>query len=171
MSFVEPNVHLFSFNNPFGACPTCEGYGDIVGIDPELVVPNATLSVYDNAIFPWRGESMSFYRDQLVNSAYKFDFPIHKPFFELTEAQKRLIWQGNEHFIGLQEFFDQLEAKNYKIQNRVMLSRYRGKTLCTTCEGARLKQDAAYVKIQGYSIQDLVKKPLDELKETFSMLT
>jgi len=171
MSFVEPNVHLFSFNNPFGACPTCEGYGDIVGVDPELVVPNATLSVYDNAIFPWRGESMSFYRDQLVNSAYKFDFPIHKPFFELTEAQKRLIWQGNEHFIGLQEFFDQLEAKNYKIQNRVMLSRYRGKTLCTTCEGARLKQDAAYVKIQGYSIQDLVKKPLDELKETFSMLT
>ena len=171
IDFTEPNIHLFSFNNPFGACPACQGYGDIVGIDPELVVPNATLSIYDNAIFPWRGESMSFYRDQLVNAAYKFDFPIHKPFFELSEAQKKLIWQGNEHFTGLQEFFDQLEAKNYKIQNRVMLSRYRGKTICRTCDGTRLKSDAAYVKVNGYSIQDLVKKPLKELKEVFDDFT
>ncbi|MDG1063235.1 MAG: excinuclease ABC subunit UvrA [Flavobacteriaceae bacterium] len=171
IDFTEPNIHLFSFNNPFGACPACQGYGDIVGIDPELVVPNATLSIYDNAIFPWRGESMSFYRDQLVNAAYKFDFPIHKPFFELSEAQKKLIWQGNEHFTGLQEFFDQLEAKNYKIQNRVMLSRYRGKTICRTCDGTRLKSDAGYVKVNGYSIQDLVKKPLKELKEVFDDFT
>ncbi|MDC0637333.1 excinuclease ABC subunit UvrA [Flavobacteriaceae bacterium] len=171
IDFTEPNIHLFSFNNPFGACPACQGYGDIVGIDPELVVPNATLSIYDNAIFPWRGESMSFYRDQLVNAAYKFDFPIHKPFFELSEAQKKLIWQGNEHFTGLQEFFDQLEAKNYKIQNRVMLSRYRGKTICRTCDGTRLKSDAGYVKVNGYSIQDLVKKPLKELKEVFDEFT
>ena len=171
IDFTEPNIHLFSFNNPFGACPACQGYGDIVGIDPELVVPNATLSIYDNAIFPWRGESMSFYRDQLVNAAYKFDFPIHKPFFELSEVQKKLIWQGNEHFTGLQEFFDQLEAKNYKIQNRVMLSRYRGKTICRTCDGTRLKSDAGYVKVNGYSIQDLVKKPLKELKEVFDDFT
>ena len=111
MKFLEPNVHLFSFNNPYGACPKCEGYGDVIGIDADLVIPNTALSVYENAIFPWRGESMSWYRDQLVNSAYKFDFPIHKPWFELSEKQKQLVWDGNEHFTGLHEFFQMLEEK------------------------------------------------------------
>ena len=128
MLFMEPNVHLFSFNNPYGACPTCEGYGDVIGIDADLVIPNTALSIYENAIFPWRGESMSWYRGQLVNNAYKFDFPIHKPWFELTEAQKQLVWEGNSYFEGLNSFFSFLESKSYKIQNRVMLSRYRGKT-------------------------------------------
>ena len=170
MTFIEPNVHLFSFNNPYGACPDCEGYGDVIGIDPELVVPNTGLSIYDNAVFPWRGESMGWYRDQLVNSAYKFDFPIHKPWFELTEDQKELVWEGNEYFEGLNAFFAALEAKSYKIQNRVMLSRYRGKTRCQTCGGKRLRPDASYVKVGGKSIQELVERPLDELLEFFQNL-
>ncbi len=170
ITFVEPNVHLFSFNNPYGACPTCEGYGDVIGIDEELVIPNTALSVYDNAIFPWRGDSMGWYRDQLVNNAYKFDFPIHKPWFQLTEAQQQLVWEGNEHFEGLNQFFKYLESKNYKIQNRVMLSRYRGKTKCSTCHGKRLRPEAAYVKINKTSIQDLVNKPLDELAVFFKEL-
>ena len=136
----RPNFNFFSFNNPYGACPVCEGYGSIIGIDAELVVPNTTLSVYENAIFPWRGESMSWFRDELVNHAYKFDFPIHKPFFQLTGDQKELIWTGNNYFQGLNDFFKVLEEKNYKIQNRVMLSRYRGKTKCTSCKGKRLPQ-------------------------------
>ncbi len=168
--FVEPNVHLFSFNNPFGACPTCEGYGDVIGIDPELVVPNTGLSVYENAIFPWRGETMSYFRDQLVNSAYKFDFPIHKPWFELSEEQKRLVWHGNAYFEGLNGFFKELEAKSYKIQNRVMLSRYRGKTLCGTCYGKRLRPEANYVKVAGKSISDLVELPIEEIRDFFSNL-
>jgi len=127
LDFLEPNIHLFSFNNPYGACPTCEGYGSVIGIDSELVVPNTALSVYENAIFPWRGESMGWYRDQLVNNSHHFDFPIHKPYFELSEEQKSLIWTGNKYFTGLNDFFADLEANNYKIQNRVMLSRYRGK--------------------------------------------
>ena len=117
LTFLEPNIHLFSFNNPYGACPTCEGYGNIIGIDSELVIPNSALSIFQNAIFPWRGESMSWYRDQLVNNAYKFDFPIHKPYFELTETQKDLVWKGNSYFTGLNDFFQDLETKNYKIQN------------------------------------------------------
>jgi excinuclease ABC subunit A len=149
ITFLEPNIHLFSFNNPYGACPTCEGYGNVIGIDDELVIPNTVLSVYENAIFPWRGESMSWYRDQLVNNAYKFDFPIHKPYFELTDAQKDLIWKGNNYFTGLDNFFTELESKNYKIQNRVMLSRYRGKTKCPTCKGKRLRKEANYIKIGG----------------------
>ncbi|MBE15759.1 MAG: excinuclease ABC subunit UvrA [Dokdonia sp.] len=171
MSFLEPNVHLFSFNNPYGACPTCEGYGDVIGIDEDLVIPNTGLSVYENAIFPWRGDSMSAYRDALVNSAYKFDFPIHKPYFELTEAQKQLIWDGNSHFKGLHQFFAMLEAKAYKIQNRVMLSRYRGKTKCQTCKGKRLRPDASYVHIGGKTILDLVTLPLDEVAAFFKQLS
>ncbi|MFD0963893.1 excinuclease ABC subunit UvrA [Pseudofulvibacter geojedonensis] len=171
MTFLEPNTHLFSFNNPYGACPTCEGYGDTIGIDQSLVIPDTSLSVYENAIFPWRGESMSWYRDQLVNSAYKFDFPIHKPFFELSEKDKDLIWSGNKHFTGLNEFFAELEEKSYKIQNRVMLSRYRGKTTCTTCNGKRLRKEANYVKVQNTSISDLVEKPIKELKEFFTNLS
>ena len=163
MTFLEPNIHLFSFNNPFGACPKCEGYGDIIGIDPELVIPNTGLSVYDNAIFPWRGESMSYHRDQLVNRAYEFDFPIHKPIHELSSQQYELLWTGNKYFMGLDDFFGELEAKNYKIQNRVMLSRYRGKTICPECKGTRLRNEASYVKIDGYNLQDLMNLPLEEL--------
>lgn len=168
--FMEPNVHLFSFNNPYGACPTCEGYGDVIGIDEDLVIPNTALSVYENAIFPWRGESMSWYRDQLVNSAYKFDFPIHKPWFQLTEEQKQLVWDGNKYFEGLNSFFSFLESKSYKIQNRVMLSRYRGKTKCTTCKGKRLRPEAGYVKINGTAIQELVELPLDKTAIFFKNL-
>jgi len=163
MSFLEPNVHLFSFNNPYGACPKCEGYGDVIGIDEDLVVPNTALSVYENAVFAWRGESMSWYRDQLVNSAYTFDFPIHKPWFELSEKQKQLVWDGNDHFIGIHKFFTQLEEKSYKIQNRVMLSRYRGKTRCKVCKGKRLRPETDYVKVDGKSISDLVEQPIDRL--------
>ncbi len=170
MLFMEPNVHLFSFNNPYGACPTCEGYGDVIGIDTDLVIPNTALSIYENAIFPWRGESMSWYRDQLVNNAYKFDFPIHKPWFELTEAQKQLVWEGNSYFEGLNSFFSFLESKSYKIQNRVMLSRYRGKTRCSTCKGKRLRPEAGYVKINNVSIQELVELPLDEVAKFFADL-
>ena len=167
ISFLEPNVHLFSFNNPYGACPVCEGYGNIIGIDAELVVPNTSLSIFENAIFPWRGESMSWFRDELVKNAYKFDFPIHKPFFELTEEQKEVVWAGNQYFQGLNDFFKELEEKNYKIQNRVMLSRYRGKTKCNSCKGKRLRIEASYVKINGKTVSDLVDLPIRHLVEFF----
>ncbi|HPE82532.1 MAG: excinuclease ABC subunit UvrA [Aequorivita sp.] len=168
--FMEPNAHLFSFNNPYGACPTCEGYGDVIGIDEDLVIPNTALSIFENAIFPWRGESMSWYRDQLVNNAYKFDFPIHKPWFQLTEEQKQLVWDGNKYFEGLNSFFSFLESKSYKIQNRVMLSRYRGKTKCATCKGKRLRPEAGYVKINNTAIQELVELPLDKTAIFFKNL-
>lgn len=170
ITFLEPNIHLFSFNNPYGACSTCEGYGNIIGIDDELVIPNTALSVFENAIFPWRGESMSWYRDQLVNNAYKFDFPIHKPYFELTDEQKDLIWKGNSYFSGLNDFFKELEEKNYKIQNRVMLSRYRGKTKCTTCKGKRLRKEANYITIGGKTISELVDISIKRLTPFFSEL-
>lgn len=170
MQFLEPNVHLFSFNNPYGACPKCEGYGDVIGIDKDLVVPNTGLSIYENAIFPWRGESMSWYRDQLVNSSHKFDFPIHKPFFELSDGDKQLIWDGNAYFEGLTSFFTELESKAYKIQNRVMLSRYRGKTKCSSCNGKRLRPEANYVKVGNATITDLVEMPLHKLANFFKQL-
>ncbi len=170
ISFLEPNTHLFSFNNPYGACQKCEGYGDVIGIDETLVIPNTGLSIYENAIFPWRGEKVSWYRDQLVNNSHKFDFPIHKPFFELTDEQKELICTGNEYFEGLNSFFTELEAKAYKIQNRVMLSRYRGKTKCDVCNGKRLRQEANYVKINDATITDLVEMPLKKLISFFNAL-
>jgi len=170
MSFLEPNVHLFSFNNPYGACPKCEGYGDVIGIDEDLVIPNTALSVYENAIFPWRGDSMGKFRDALVNSAYKFNFPIHKPWFELTSEQKQLVWDGNSFFKGLYHFFAKLEEKSYKIQNRVMLSRYRGKTRCNNCNGKRLKAETNYVKVAGKSINDLVELPIDQLIQFFNTI-
>ena len=170
INFLEPNVHLFSFNNPYGACPVCEGYGNIIGIDTELVIPNTALSIYEGAIFPWRGESMNWYRDELVKNAYKFDFPIHKPFFQLTEEQQELLWTGNEYFQGLTDFFKELEEKNYKIQNRVMLSRYRGKTRCQSCKGKRLRIEASYVKISGKTISDLVEMPISDLVSFFNSL-
>ena len=170
VTFLEPNVHLFSFNNPYGACPKCEGYGDVIGIDEDLVIPNTSLSVYENAIFAWRGESMSKHRDALVNTAYKFDFPIHKPWFKLTEEQKQLVWDGNSYFKGLHSFFGMLEEKSYKIQNRVMLSRYRGKTKCTTCKGTRLRKETNYVKVTDTSITELVNLPIKKLIPFFNTL-
>ena len=169
-TFLEPSTHLFSFNNPYGACAKCEGYGDVVGIDKSLVIPNTTLSIYENAVYPWRGESMSYFRDQLVNNGHKFDFPIHKPFFELSAKQKKLLWKGNTHFTGLDAFFAELESKSYKVQNRVMLSRYRGKTKCNKCDGKRLRKEANYVKIDNRSITDLVELPINELKDFFETL-
>ncbi|WP_339751858.1 excinuclease ABC subunit UvrA [uncultured Winogradskyella sp.] len=170
MLFLEPNAHLFSFNNPYGACPKCEGYGDVIGIDDDLVIPNTALSIFENAVFPWRGESMSWYRDQLVNNSHKFDFPIHKPYFQLSDKHKALIWKGNQHFEGLDSFFIELESKAYKIQNRVMLSRYRGKTKCNICKGKRLREEANYVKVDKATITDLVDLPLDELTVFFKGL-
>ncbi|UUV20397.1 excinuclease ABC subunit UvrA [Paenimyroides aestuarii] len=170
ITFLEPNIHLFSFNNPYGACPKCDGFGTTIGIDEDLVIPNTALSVYENAIYPWRGESMSWYRDQLVNNSHKFDFPIHKPFYELTDSQKQLIWEGNSYFTGLNYFFKDLEENNYKIQNRVLLSRYRGKTKCNLCHGKRLRAEANYVKVSGKTISDLVDLPINELRDFFKSL-
>ena len=170
IEFLEPNVHLFSFNNPYGACPKCDGYGDTIGLDEELIIPNTGLSVYEKAIYPWRGETMGSYLDQLVNNAYKFDFPIHKPWFELTDKQKQLVWDGNKYFTGLTDFFKELEDKSYKIQNRVLLARYRGKTRCHECHGKRLRKEANYVKIAGKSISDLVELPIEELQIFFKEL-
>jgi len=170
LTFLEPNTHLFSFNNPYGACPTCEGYGNIIGIDEDLVIPNTSLSIYDNAIVPWRTESFSEYKEALIDNAYKFDFPIHKPYYELNDTQKQLLWDGNTYFQGLHTFFKHLEEKTYKIQYRVMLSRYRGKTKCTTCHGKRLRKETSYVKIQETTITDLVNLPIDELLDFFKKL-
>ncbi|AGC78616.1 excinuclease ABC subunit A [Nonlabens dokdonensis DSW-6] len=170
IEFLEPNPHLFSFNNPYGACPKCEGYGDVIGIDEDLVIPNTALSIYEQAVFPWRGESMSYYNNQLIKTADKFDFPIHRPWFELTDKQKQLVWDGNQYFEGIHSFFEELEAKAYKIQNRVMLSRYRGKTKCSNCNGARLRKETNYVKIAGVTITDLVTMPIKELVPFFEQL-
>lgn len=170
MEFLEPNVHLFSFNNPYGACPSCEGYGDIIGIDQDLVIPNTGLSIYEEAVFPWRGDQMKWYRDQLIKNASKFDFPIHRPWFELTPEQQQLVWDGNSYFEGIHSFFEELEAKAYKIQNRVMLSRYRGKTQCHECKGTRLRKESSYVKINNTTINDLVNLPIAQVKEFFDNL-
>ncbi len=168
ITFEEPSVNLFSFNNPFGACKKCEGFGSIIGIDEDLVIPNKSLSVYDDAIVCWKGEKMSEWRDQLVNVAYKFEFPIHKPIYQLTEDQKQLLWNGNEYFEGLNAFFKMIEENTYKIQYRVMLSRYRGKTVCPDCNGTRLRKDANYVKIANKGISELVLMPLQDLYQFFN---
>jgi excinuclease ABC subunit A len=170
MDFILPNVHLFSFNNPLGACPSCEGFGDVIGIDPELVVPDTSLSIYDHAIVPWRGTGMRKFYTKLIDQAYRFDFPIHKPYFELTKEQKDLVWNGNSYFIGIHGFFKKIETKNYKIQNRVLLSRYRGKTSCNLCKGSRLKEAAEYVKIAGKSLTELLQISIDELAVFFNQL-
>src|SRR5690554_4762257 len=164
IEFEEPSVHMFSFNNPIGACPTCEGYGKVIGIDEDLVIPNKSLSIYQDAIACWRGEKMSQWKESLIYSADKFNFPIHKPYYELSAEQKALLWTGNSYFEGLNRFFKHLEENTYKIQYRVMLSRYRGKTICPECKGTRLKKEAGYVKIAGRSIQELVLMPVSELK-------
>lgn len=169
--FTIPSLHLFSFNNPYGACDACEGYGDIMGIDPDLVIPNTGLSIYENTIAPWRGESMSKHKDKLIENAAASNIPIHKPWFELSETQKELVWNGNKTFKGIHSFFQTLEEKSYKIQNRVMLSRYRGKTICNKCQGARLKEESFYVQVGGKHIGELVAMPIDELQLFFNQLT
>jgi excinuclease ABC subunit A len=170
IDFIQPNVHLFSFNNPLGACPSCEGFGDVIGIDPELVIPDTSLSIYDHAIVPWRGTGMRKFYSKLIDQAYRFDFPIHKPYFELTKEQQELIWNGNSYFTGINAFFKKIEAKNYKIQNRVLLSRYRGKTSCANCKGSRLKEAAHYVKISSKSLPELLQISIDEVAVFFNEL-
>ncbi|CAA0179259.1 excinuclease ABC subunit UvrA [Tenacibaculum maritimum] len=171
MTFLEPNTHLFSFNNPYGACATCEGYGNVVGIDEDLVIPNTGLSIYEGAIFPFKTDSFKEYKENLINNAFNFDIPIHKPWFELTNQQKKLVWNGTKAFHGIHHLFKKLEEKSYKIQNRVMLSRYRGKTTCSVCNGKRLRQEANYVKVYGKTISDLVTLPLNELATFFKNIT
>lgn len=170
MDFVVPNVHFFSFNNPFGACKKCEGFGDIIGIDPELVVPDTSRSIYDEAIAPWRGAGMRKFHKQLIENAFKFDFPIHKPYFELSEEHIQTLWEGNSYFTGINKFFKKIEAKNYKIQNRVLLSRYRGKTACDECSGSRLRKDSDYVKVGAHSLSTLLHLSIDDLGDFFNHL-
>lgn len=170
IEFEEPTEYLFSFNNPLGACPKCEGYGKVIGIDEELVVPDKSLSIYDEAIACWRGEKMSKWKEKLVMNAHHFDFPIHKPFYELTQEQRDILWTGNRWFWGLNGFFQHLEEKSYKVQYRVMLSRYRGKTTCPVCMGTRLRKEASYVKISGKAIQELVDLPIEKLNSFISTL-
>jgi excinuclease ABC subunit A len=170
MEFEEPSEHLFSFNNPLGACPVCEGYGKVMGIDEDLVVPDKRLSVYEDAVVCWRGEKMKKWKERLVLRAEKFDFPIHTPYFQLTDEQRRILWSGNRYFRGLNYFFKHLEKKKYKIQYRVMLSRYRGKTVCPECDGSRLKKEAGYVKVGGKTISDLVQMPVSGLQQFFSRM-
>ena len=171
ITFEQPNEHMFSFNNPLGACPVCEGYGKVTGIDEDLVVPDKARSIYDDAIAAWRGETMRWWKDQLVAAAHKFDFPIHKPYYELTREQKQVLWTGNAYFKGLNDFFAYLEGERYKIQYRVMLSRYTGKTICHTCGGSRLRKEALYVKVGGRNIAELVAMSVDDLLAFFRDLT
>ena len=171
ITFEQPNEHMFSFNNPLGACPVCEGYGKVTGIDEDLVVPDKTRSIYDDAIAAWRGETMRWWKDQLVAAAHKFDFPIHKPYYELTREQKQVLWTGNAYFKGLNDFFAYLEGERYKIQYRVMLSRYTGKTICHACGGSRLRKEALYVKVGGRNIAELVAMSVDDLLAFFRDLT
>ena len=170
ITFEPPTANMFAFNNPYGACPTCQGFGNVIGIDPDLVVPNKSLSIYENAIACWRGDKMSEWKDALIRVADKVKIPIFKPFYELTEEQKQLLWTGNRYFEGINDFFKYVETQTYKIQYRVMLARYRGKTVCPECHGTRLRKEAQYVKVGGKSITDLVQMPLDELKAFFDHL-
>ncbi len=170
IKFEEPSVNMFTFNNPMGACKRCEGFGNIIGIDPNLVIPNPGLSVFDEAIACWKGEKMSEWKNQLIQNAYKFDFPIHKPYYQLNEEHKELLWTGNEFFDGINAFFDSVEEQTYKIQYRVMLSRYRGKTKCPECKGTRLRKDTNYVKIGGLSVSEIVRLQLDEAYKFFTNL-
>ena len=163
IEFLLPNHHLFSFNNPYGACKKCEGYGDTIGISEEMVIPDTSRSVFEEAIAPWRTTGQKKYYSRLIKSSLKFNFPIHKPYFELSDEQKNILWEGNSHFKGINSFFRRIESKSYKIQNRVLLSRYRGKTICDKCKGTRLRKEANYIKINGKSITELVNLSLDDL--------
>lgn len=170
ITFEEPDLNFFSFNNPVGACKTCEGFGSIIGIDPDLVIPNKSVSVYENAVACWNGETMSYYKNQLIKNAHKFDFPIHKPIAQLNKIQYDLLWKGNQYFEGINDFFKMLEKESYKIQYRVMLARYRGKTICPDCNGTRLRKDANYVKLGDKGISELVLMPVTELRTFFRNL-
>ena len=170
IQFEHPSEHLFSFNNPLGACPRCEGYGKVIGIDEDLVIPDKSKTIYEDAVACWRGETMRKWMEQLVENAYKFDFPIHTPFHELTQEQKRLLWRGNEYFHGLDDFFAYIDSERRKIQFRVMKARYTGKTTCPECGGSRLRREALYVKVGGKTVADLVVMPVDELIAFFAGL-
>jgi excinuclease ABC subunit A len=170
MRFTEPSINFFSFNNPFGACQTCEGFGKILGIDEDLVIPDKSLSVYEGAIAPWRSETMGEWQKPLLKNGIKFDFPIHRPYNELTKAQQDVLWNGNTYFEGIHGFFKYLESKTHKIQYRVLLSRYRGRTNCPDCRGTRLRKDAQYVKIAGVSITDLVLMPIEDMLAFFKKI-
>lgn len=170
MTFVEPSHQLFNYNNPHGACPTCEGYGKVLGIDRNKVIPNEELTVYEGAIICWNGDKSSWFKDQLIVSSPNFDFPIHRPIKDLTKKEYQLLWDGNEYFDGISSYFAELEKQTYKIQNRVMLARFRGRTTCHTCQGSRLRPESLYVKIADTTIADLVDLPIDELSEWFEKL-
>ena len=171
IAFEPPTEHLFGFNNPLGACPHCEGYGKVIGIDEDLVVPDKSKSIFDNAIACWRGDTMRWFRDRLVENAYKFNFPIHEPYYKLTAAQRRLLWRGNEYFTGLDGFFEYLDSERRKIQFRVLKARYTGKTICPECGGSRLRKEALYVKVGGRDIAELVSMSVDTLIEFFDTLS
>lgn len=170
VSFEEPSEQLFSFNNPVGACPVCEGYGQIIGIDESLVIPNKSLSVYQDAVACWKGETMKKWKEQFIHKSVEFGFPIHKPYFQLSEKEKEILWKGKGRLKGIDAFFDMIKKKGYKIQYRVMLSRFRGKTICPECKGSRLRKEAGYVKINNVSIQDLIKMPADQLYNFFKTI-
>lgn len=170
ITFEEPSTHLFSFNNPYGACKSCEGFGYVIGIDEDLVIPNKSLSIFEGAISCWRSEKMKEWNDALVMNAYKFNFPVHRSYYDLTTEERELLWSGNKYFEGLNRFFEYLEEQAYKIQYRVMLSRYRGKTLCKECKGSRLRKDAFYVKVGNKSINELVLLPIDQCLSFFKNL-
>jgi excinuclease ABC subunit A len=171
LTFEEPVPNLFSFNNPFGACPTCEGFSQVLGIDPDLVIPDKRLSVYEGAVAPWKGEKLVWWRDQFVKAAKKFDFPIHKPIIDLSKQQIQALWEGNEHAQGINDFFKEVERNLYKVQYRVLLSRYRGRTECPDCHGYRLRKEALYVKINSRHIGELCEMPVRDLSEWFDNLT
>ena len=171
MLFEEPVPNLFSFNNPFGACPTCEGFSQILGIDPDLIIPDKNLSVFEGAVAPWKGEKLGWWREQFVKAARKFDFPIHKPIADLSEKQLQELWEGNSFANGINDFFKEVEQNLYKVQYRVLLSRYRGRTLCTDCKGYRLRKEALYVKVGGRHIGELCEMPVKDLQQWFSNLT
>ena len=170
IEFLNPNIHLFSFNNPYGACSKCNGYGDIIGLNPDLVIPDKSRSIYEEAIAPWRSTGYRKFYSKLIKSASKFNFPIHKPYFELSTNEKDLIWNGNDFFTGISGFFKKIESKNYKIQNRVLLSRFRGKTKCITCKGTRLREETNYVKVGEKSLPDLIDLPIKDLYVHFDEL-
>ncbi len=170
MLFLEPSHHLFNYNNPFGACPKCEGYGKVLGIDPDKVFPDDSRSIYDEAIAPWRGEKSSLWLKRFIEVAFNFDFPIHRPYKELTAKEKKLLWKGNLYFEGIDSFFEELKKSTYKIQNRIILARFRGKTDCPECDGGRLRKEATYVIIDGKDITELINIPLDELKDFFDTI-
>jgi excinuclease ABC subunit A len=165
ITFEEPVPNLFSFNNPFGACPTCEGFSQILGVDADLVIPNKQLSLYEGAVAPWKGEKLGQWKEQFIRAAKHFNFPVHKPIIDLTDAELEILWEGNNYANGINDFFKEVEQNLYKVQYRVLLSRYRGRTLCTECKGHRLRKEALYIKIADQHIGQLCNMPVKDLKK------